>query len=145
VGFLRGPGGITVAVANFTNSEPFSVTYTGVALFANNRLSNYNLDNFTTPTAIQPVSGIPDTFVLGAAGSPTASATYSFGSISTIGYELALGTVAPTNDLGNMFQEASANAVPEASSLVIMALAGFTFASVSVLTSKVSQRRSKGD
>jgi hypothetical protein len=119
VGFLNGPGGTTDAYAQFTNPEPYSETYTGVALYVNNTNGNYNLDNFTTPTGAL-VSGIPSTFELGAAGTSTASMTFSFGSISTGGYELASGVVAPTSNLSDAFPEATANAVvPEPASLVL--------------------------
>jgi hypothetical protein len=122
VGFLIGPGGTTDAYAQFTNPEPYSETYTGVALYVNNTDGNYNLNNFTTPTGT-PVSDIPSTFELGAAGTSTASMTFSFGSISTSGYELALGVVAPTDNLSDAFPEATANAVlPEPASLVLFGL-----------------------
>jgi len=131
VGFLTGPGGTTDAYAKFTNPEPYSETYTGVALYANNALGNYNLNNFTTPTGT-PVSGIPSTFELGAAGTSTASMTFSFGSISPSGYELALGVVAPTSNLSDTFWSATADAVPEPSTLVLggfgaLALVGFAW------------------
>jgi hypothetical protein len=119
VGFLIGPGGTTDAYAQFTNPEPYSETYTGVALYTNNTDSNYNLDNFTTLTGTL-VSGIPSTFELGAAGTSTDSMTFSFGSIDPGGYELALGVVAPTSNLSDAFPEATANAVlPEPASLVL--------------------------
>jgi hypothetical protein len=143
VAFLHGPGGIIDAVAQFTNPESFSVTYTGVVLFANNNQGNYNLDSFTTPTGTL-VSGIPDTFQLGAAGSPTDSRSFSFGIVNTSGYELALGVVAPTDNLSNTFQEATANAVPEPSTLVVFGLIMMMAGGYSCFTARTYQPGRRG-
>ncbi len=110
------------ASATFTNDQDFAVTYTNVAGYIDNNVSNYNIDNFDTPTGTQVLS-LASSFVLAPAGDPGDSITYDLGTVNPNDYELVLATAAASSNPANSFPDASAAMVPEpGSGLLVLAI-----------------------
>ncbi len=102
------------ASATFFNPESFSLTYSNIQLFANNSLANLNLDEFFIPTGTL-VAG-PSTLTL----APGQSVTLSFGIVDLSLYQLALAQVFATSDPNDVFDVATAAAVPEPATLLLL-------------------------
>jgi hypothetical protein len=105
-----------LAIIDFFNPDPVPIVYSGIAVWVNNDLTGYNIDQFFTPTGTL-ITGLPTTITL----NPGQSAELSFGPTSDIGYDLVLATVADVSDPTNLFNVVDATLpTPEPSSLLLL-------------------------
>lgn len=105
------------AFAQFTNPDPIALIYTGLQLYENNDLTNFDIANFLTPTG-QLVTGIPSSIVL----NPGESELLSFGPVLLNTYDLALANVAAVSNPGNTFSVGAAAAIPEPSTFTLLSV-----------------------
>lgn len=119
--FLPGSGNTETAVVTLTNplQDNVTLTFTGIALYRDNNLVNYNLDEFAQPTGYE-VPNIPSTITL----HPGESEILSFGNIDPSRYELFVATGTSSADPNVTFDMATADVspVPEPGSMTLLAL-----------------------
>jgi hypothetical protein len=108
-----------LAFAEFTDTDDVPITYTDISLYANNDLTNFNIDQFDTPTG-ELVTGVPSAITL----DPGDSVSIPFGPVSPNEYELALAEAAAVSNPSDTYSVgAGAAPVPEPSTFALLGLA----------------------
>lgn len=110
----------TLAIVNFYDPDTVSVVYSNIAVWVNNNQTNYNINQFFTPTGTL-ITGVPNTITL----NPGESFEFSFGPTTGVGYDLVSATVADVSTPTDLFNVADATSVPEPSTMLLLG-SGFT-------------------